>query len=204
MEAVKQPKFIIGFTTNHFLLLDFDETTLIKVEGIAKIILEQYKLGSYIIMLSSEQKSKVVFKVNENSAYYIPKTIDGSYHVIFGKAIPYTEICDIIASLSELDILNKSYANVRNWRGDVTLRISPDYSEGAYRPIPKLVRVNISHILHKYDFIGLLEYAICYDATNHNTTLHKELLAYIKTKYDNRTGLYGWSQCQKINLINTY
>jgi hypothetical protein len=198
-----KPKFIIGFTTNHFLLLDFDETTLNKVEGISRIILEQYNLGSYIIMLSSEQKSKVIFKVNENSAYYIPKTIDGSYHVIFGKAIPYTEICNIIVTLSELDIMNKSYANIRNWRGDVTLRISPDYSEGAFRPIPKLLRVNISRILHKYDFIGLLEYSICYDSVN-NTKMHKELLSYIKVKFDNRTGLYGWSQCQKINLINTY
>lgn len=155
-------KFIIGYTTHCYLLLDFDDTTLNKVKGISNLLTIQYKLGSYIIMKSSCGKNKFI-KVNNE--VFVEKTIDGSYHVIFGRKIRYSKICDIINLLANLDVLQSEYANIRNWRNDITLRITRDTSKLAFREKPILVyeRIITDNFL---DNEGVLSYKAVYDVVD--------------------------------------
>lgn len=61
-----------------------------------------------------------------------------NYHLVFDNSIGYNSCCKIISLLCGLGILNRDYEKIRDFRGDMTLRVSPaELSDGTKpRPIP--------------------------------------------------------------------
>lgn len=134
-------KWLIGFTTTDYLLLDLDNADYDKVKALCEMLTKEYDLGSFVIMRSSASEKKQYKRIGDfdfHKNLFCEITTTGSYHVIFGRKINYDRICRIIETLANLGVLNNEYANIRQWRGDVTLRISADNSDGAVRPIPVL------------------------------------------------------------------
>lgn len=153
-------KYIIGYSTQDYLLLDLDNITLIKAKGLAKILQKQYDLGNALIMQSTNKK-RTVFTDN-----CLARDIEGNFHIIFNNQIGYDKICIIINTLAEIGILEKDYALIREWRGDVTLRVSPDNSLDAYRSIPFIAGyVFANENIYNVDD-GIKEYMNCLKVVN--------------------------------------
>jgi hypothetical protein len=92
---------------------------------------KDFKLGDCLISCSSDKVKKSFI---ENC---LEKQTQGNYHCIFNNKIGYERICQIVNILSDLSILEPDYKLIREWRGDITLRVSPDNSKEAFRDIPK-------------------------------------------------------------------
>lgn len=129
-------KPVIGYTTRRHLLLDLDNTTLTKVEIIARAIMRQWpKVGDCLIMESSAKPLKllVIYKPLHHPEH---KIVANNYHLIFDNQIGYNLCCKIINTLAGLGILNKDYEKIREFRGDMTLRISPVTLSDGEKPAP--------------------------------------------------------------------
>lgn len=153
-------KYIIGFSTQDYFLLDLDNTSYEKVYRLSKMLIKEYKLKSALICKSS----------SNHEITYIDNCLrhetEGSYHIIFSKKIGYEKICQIIETLTVFGILEKDYLQIREWRGDITLRVSPDNSN-EYRPIPRPIKY-INRWGTKTDFAndGISQYLNCLGVVN--------------------------------------
>jgi hypothetical protein len=153
-------KYIIGFSTQDYFLLDLDNTTYEKVFRLSKMLIKEYGLISALICRSNNNQE--VTYINN----CLRKETEGSYHVIFSKKIGYERICQIIETLTEFGILEKDYLQIREWRGDITLRVSPDNSL-EYRPIPRPIKY-INRWKNKKDYMhdGISQYLNCLTVVN--------------------------------------
>jgi len=131
-------KIIFGYSTNNHLILDLDNTTLEKSIGLSKLLINEFDLRDCLILKSSGciKTHELMFGDDES---YMPYQTDGNYHLVFGKKTWYEHICYIIEMLADLGIVQKEYVRIREWRGDLTLRINADNSKDKYRPPPKLL-----------------------------------------------------------------
>ncbi len=141
-------KWIVGYTTVDYLLLDLDDADFDKVVSLGHMLTKEYDLGSFLVMRSSgNSKNKPVYCPVGNFAFQQKlmwqKTVSGNYHIVFGRKIGYDKICSIVETLAGLGVLNNEYSNIRQWRGDITLRISADNSTNGYRPPPEPVYEHI-------------------------------------------------------------
>jgi len=131
-------KMIIGFSTDRYLLVDLDNITEVKAEGLAMLMIKNYGLIDCLVMKSSGTKR--VKELSFNNGQWIPRhDEDGSYHLIFGDRLWYQYICYILDQLNGLGVVSEDYVRIRDWRGDLTLRVSADNSADAYRPPPEPV-----------------------------------------------------------------
>jgi len=146
-----KPTPIIGYTTRLHLLIDLDNTTLTKAIKLCTLIIEQYpKIGSALICLSSEKPYRQWLRYTSTARPLIVRSLP-SYHIIFDNVVGYNLCCRILETLAGLDILNEDYAKIRDFRGDMTLRISPAIctDEVKLMPIPKAYIRN--HRCRKHD-----------------------------------------------------
>jgi len=129
---------IVGYTTRDHLLLDLDDSSLPKVKGLVDKVMESYpEVGDALILLSSPHELDI--KVNYYDALPRFSVTRESYHVVFSGRIGYNKCCKICASLASVNILERSYIRCRNFRGDMTLRVSPSELSTGVKPAPVAV-----------------------------------------------------------------
>lgn len=137
--SAPEPDLIIGYTTRRHLLLDLDKTTLPKVARLTRMIMDQWpEVGDALIMRSSEGSGRIDLKYDNYHRPY--HKLDGdSYHLIFNNTIGYNKCCRIIEALAGVHILNRDYVKLREFRGDMTLRVSPQVLASGVKPAPVAV-----------------------------------------------------------------
>jgi len=136
-----KPLFVIGYTTRRHLLIDLDDTTKEKAMRITKMIQKEWpEVGSCLLMLSSTGKDRELIKY---SNYQRPfhKRDRQNIHLVFDNLIGYNKCCKICQVLAELRIVNKAYTDIRKFRGDMTLRVSPKVTG------PGLCHISISYMI---------------------------------------------------------
>jgi hypothetical protein len=129
---------ITGYTTRDHLLLDLDDSSLPKVVGLVHRVMESYpEVGDALVLLSSPHELDI------KTHYYdgLPRfsVTRESYHVVFSGRIGYNKCCQICSSLASVNILERSYIRCRNFRGDMTLRVSPSELSTGVKPAPVVV-----------------------------------------------------------------
>jgi hypothetical protein len=77
--------------------------------------------------------------------FEVPKR--ARWHVVFDGELAYERCCEIIGTLVDLNVLDEWYRRIRDFRGDMTLRVSKRVERTRVVPIPKpvcLIRTNNS------------------------------------------------------------
>ena len=133
------PKSVIGYTTRSHLLLDLDDTSFIKARRLATLLQEEYpELGDVLIVESSPgYPGRNYWKVTNVGV--VPYPALPSYHLIFDNDIGYARCCEIITTLANLDVIDKEFIEIREFRGDMTLRVSERPERVRTIPKPKAV-----------------------------------------------------------------
>lgn len=154
---MSKPDPVLGYTTRRHLLLDFDDTTVHKTARLLDHIFKEYpEVGDAIIIISSVGSNSLNIHYNNFQRPYI-KRDRLSLHVVFDNLIGYNKITRICETLAGLFILEKDYAEIRHFRGDLTLRVSPRVERAGIKPYPVLVMYKVNpHKNKKGKFI--LEY----------------------------------------------
>ena len=130
---------IVGYTTRRHLILDLDNTTEYGARAIVKKIQWEWpKVGDCLILKSSEKPDRVRLIFNK---WGRPLLIHDrrNFHLVFDNGIGYNLSCRICRVLAELRILNPDYVRIREFRGDMTLRVSPAVLYNEVKPIPSIV-----------------------------------------------------------------
>ena len=174
---------IVGYTTRDHLLLDLDDSSLPKVAGLVRRVMENYpEVGDALILLSSPHELDI--KVHYYDGLPRFSVTRESYHVVFSGRIGYNKCCAICAALASVNILERSYIRCRNFRGDMTLRVSQSHLSTGTKPAP----VAVCSIKNKgYDGSGdgiedYLAFCRAYAQMPGNTTLIPTKAPSIKTR----------------------
>jgi hypothetical protein len=120
------PEYIIvGYTTNRHLLLDLDHTSLDKAEYITQQIMRRWPdVGDAIILETSHECKKDYMVMRDGLTKIWVKWDRRSYHVVFGGEMNFYEMHPIYETLVVLNIVELEYLEMRDKRGDMTLRVS--------------------------------------------------------------------------------
>lgn len=117
-------KLIIGYTTKEHLLLDLDETSLFDVVALSKMLIHDfYEVGDILILSSSTPSKKNYTKFDSKGIPQWRHTYR-NYHIVTDNVIGFKRCLEIIDILVDLDILQPEYRQIRQFRGDMTLRVS--------------------------------------------------------------------------------
>ena len=157
-QSRRKPNLNIGYTTRRHLLLDLDKTTLTKAAALVRLIIRDYpEVGDCLILRSSEGDGRISTKHDNYQRPY--HKLDGdSFHLVFSGDIGYNKCCRIIEALAGCYILNKDYVKLREFRGDMTLRISPQHlSTGKIKPAPVCV-AGVLNKKYRGDGEGIADY----------------------------------------------
>lgn len=160
-----KPSWVVGFTSRYNLMLDIDDTTLYKAEWLTKLIMKRYnKVGDCLIILSSLGDKRKTLKYTSTKRPYLTFGRP-SYHLVYDNKIGYNLCVKIIESIANLGIIESSFIFMRNFRGDITLRVSPTIQSGNIKPIPKPVKFILNpyckrHDLCIWEYLNLL--CICH------------------------------------------
>lgn len=111
---------MVGYTTQEHLLVDLDKMSEARAYLVAKMITSEFReLGSCLIVKSS----------------------DFHYHLIYDVYHKWDHIVYIVKLLADVGLVQKNYAQVRTFRRDLTLRVSPKKGEDYYRPAPEPILI---------------------------------------------------------------
>ncbi len=139
MKSHPSPDLIIGYTTRRHLLLDLDKTSLTKTAALARLIMREYpEVGDCLILRSSEGDGAISLKYDNYQRPYHRVNGD-SFHLVFDGLIGYNKACRIIEALAGVHVLNRDYVKIREFRGDMTLRISSTSLYSGLKPAPVCV-----------------------------------------------------------------
>lgn len=109
---------VVGYTTQEHLLVDLDSCSLFKACKIARMIQADYPdVGDCLVVKSSSN----------------------NFHLVFDDRLEWETIVRIIDVLAALNIVEKNYRDVRNFRRDLTLRVSEKRAVDGIRPVPEPV-----------------------------------------------------------------
>jgi hypothetical protein len=130
---------IVGYTTREHLLLDLDDTTKFKAVGLIRQIMRAWpEVGDALLLYSSTCTCK---RWMYNPSYMHLKLTRRreNYHVVFNNNIGYEKCVQIILTLVALDALDRQFAEIRQFRGDMTLRVNWKPLSTGSTPPPQLV-----------------------------------------------------------------
>jgi len=87
------------------------------------IMREFPEVGNALIVLSSSGNREHIIDITKKGR---PKHFYGkdSFHIVFDNIVSYDYICEIIEVLVRLHILPLAYLTIRQFRGDMTLRLT--------------------------------------------------------------------------------
>lgn len=144
MKSALKPCPILGYTTRYHLLLDLDDTTYNKAARVVDLIFNTWpEVGDCLILISSKGSDDIRIKYDNFQRPYL-KRDRLNLHLVFDNLIGYNKACKIISVLAGLHILNKGYDDIRRFRGDLTLRVSPKIQLGKYQDYPKVLVIKIN------------------------------------------------------------
>ena len=146
---------VLGYTTRRHLILDLDNTTLFLARWVVrKIMTEWPKVGDCIILKSSEKPDQIRLIHNKwgRPLLYHDRI---NYHLVFDNGIGYNSCVRICRVLAGLGILNPDYVKIRQFRGDMTLRVGTliTYNEVKYPPV-YLAKLHNRFTVRRDGFIG--------------------------------------------------
>lgn len=127
----------MGYTTRKHLLLDFDNTSIDKLEKVIYMIFKEFpEVGDCLILSTNDNEQRLDIKYDNYQRPY-HKIKSQGFHAVFDNVIGYNKCCKIIETLAGLRIINKDYSDIRRFRGDMTLRITPKVLKYSYKDYPK-------------------------------------------------------------------
>jgi hypothetical protein len=155
---------IIGYTTKEHLLLDLDETSLSAVSNLAILLIKQYPEIGHVLILSTSKPAKT--KYIKFDAKGLPHDCLSyqNFHMVTDNIIGYHKCLEIIDVLVGLNVLQPEYKEIRQFRGDMTLRVSPKPLKGRLVDSPKIEMLIINRLTKKHDH-KITEFAEFYNAT---------------------------------------
>ena len=158
-------KIIVGYTTTEHLLLDLDYTTQKKAQGLCNLLIKDYpEIGDVLILLSSSREAHTYLK--PNSLGILQEWCSyPSYHVVTDNRIGYKRCVEIIHTLVLLDVLEAEFKKIREFRGDMTLRVSPKVLSNKIRPAPSPIWYIKNEFCRRHDGM-IYEYMNLYNAVN--------------------------------------
>lgn len=111
---------------------------------------EWHKVGDCLILLSSGKVDRVRLVYNK---WGRPLLIHdrANYHLVFDNGIGLnlcTRICHVLAGLG---ILERDYMKIREFRGDMTLRVSPAYLSESSKPMPRVADLIYNNFTNRSD-----------------------------------------------------
>jgi hypothetical protein len=111
---------VCGYTTQDHLLLDLDKISYMKAHNIVCMIQRSFlDVGTALLVHSS----------------------CWHYHVVFDNCLRWERIVSIIQTLAALNVVEPNYLNVRSFRRDLTLRVSPKHGQQRDRHAPEVVEL---------------------------------------------------------------
>jgi hypothetical protein len=155
---------IIGYTTSDHLLLDLDETSLSAVSNLAVLLIKEYPEIGHILILSTSKPTKN--KYIKFDAKGLPHDCLSyqNFHIVTDNIIGYKKCLEIIDCLVGLNVLQPEYKEIRHFRGDMTLRVSPKPLVNRIVPAPKIEAIIINRICKRHDR-KIIEFAEFFNAT---------------------------------------
>ena len=139
MRSAPKPGLVLGYTTRRHLLLDLDDTGLPMAMRIARLIQEEWpEVGDCLVLQSSWAPLKVELRYSWNNWPWV-KVTRPSHHLVFDGLVGYNKCCHICEVLAGVRVLPKAFVEIRGFRGDMTLRISPAAMRDKERPAPVVV-----------------------------------------------------------------
>ncbi len=135
---------VCGYTTRQHLLLDLDETSQDRAVALARLIMESYPdVGDCLVLESSTPSVKSCLKYDDNGVPH-ERWVYQNFHLVFDAPVGWARCVHIIETLWALGCLNPEYMDIRQFRGDMTLRTSPKQLHHRTIPAPK----PIQHLLN--------------------------------------------------------
>ena len=143
MMCLKKPTdrgaLILGYTTRRHLILDLDNTGLDYAARMARLIMEEWpRVGDCLILESTTQPDQVRLAYNKWGRVLVIHDRP-NYHLVFDNLIGYNTAGRICRVLAGLGVLEKDYDKIREFRGDMTLRVSEAVMMDTTKPVPREV-----------------------------------------------------------------
>lgn len=114
----------VGYSTYWHLLVDLDLTTPVKVDYVVEALNKYYDMTCVLVCVSSVCSVPPLYIAETNVVMpALGKRLN--VHLIYDKVVDYDRITEICETLAWLNVANPQYVWIRQWRGDVTLRVSP-------------------------------------------------------------------------------
>jgi len=130
---------ILGYTTRRHLILDLDNTGLDYALRMANLIMKEWpKVGDCLILESTTQPDQVRLEYNKWGRVLVIHDRP-NMHLVFNNLIGYNTASRICRVLAGLGVLEPDYEKIREFRGDMTLRVSEAVMMDTTKPVPKEV-----------------------------------------------------------------
>lgn len=121
------------------MILDLDNSGLEYAERIARMVMHEWpRVGDCLILESTTQPDRVRLSYNK---WGRPLVIHDrpNHHLVYGGLIGYNTAAKICRTLAGLGVLEEDYDKIREFRGDMTLRVSPSSMMDEVKPEPRAV-----------------------------------------------------------------
>ncbi len=132
-----KPGLIMGYTTRRHLILDLDNSGLPHVMGLVSQIMAAWpKVGDCLVLRTSKHQDQVRLAYNK---WGRPLVIHDrpNHHLVFDNLIGYNTAAKICRCLAGLGVLEADYEKIREFRGDMTLRVSISVKYAGVSPVPR-------------------------------------------------------------------
>lgn len=141
MTCSKKPtdrgNLILGYTTRRHLILDLDNTGLDYAVRMVRLIMNEWpRVGDCLVLESTTQPDQVRLAYNKWGRVLVIHDRP-NYHLVFDNLIGYNAAARICRVLAGLGVLEEDYDKIREFRGDMTLRVSPAYLWEQTKPAPR-------------------------------------------------------------------
>ena len=128
---------ILGYTTRRHLILDLDNTGLDYAIRMALLIMQEWpRVGDCLILESTTQPDQVRLAYNKWGRVLVIHDRP-NYHLVFDNLIGYNTAGRICRVLAGLGVLEEDYEKIREFRGDMTLRVSEAVMMDLTKPVPR-------------------------------------------------------------------
>jgi hypothetical protein len=134
-----RPGLILGYTTRRHLLLDLDNTGLEAALRLVSLIFREWpEVGDCLVLESTTKPDRVRLAYNK---WGRPLVIHDrpNHHLVFDNLIGYNKATKICRTLAALNVLERDYDRIREFRGDMTIRVSPAVLLEQVKPVPREV-----------------------------------------------------------------
>ena len=141
MMCLKKPTdrgaLILGYTTRRHLILDLDNTGLDYALRMVGLIMKEWpRVGDCLVLESTTQPDQVRLAYNKWGRVLVIHDRP-NYHLVFDNLIGYNTAARICRVLAGLGVLEEDYDKIREFRGDMTLRVSQAAMMDLTKPVPR-------------------------------------------------------------------